>query len=112
MTKRSAFGGASISAKIVCPFPSPKGGWVPEVRGMSLPDNSIRLLNSIGCIAEPLGDGRYIIGRHPRAAACAMKFLDCIFDTETEFPETPATLGFNLSGRNLMLSPANLDQPI
>jgi hypothetical protein len=79
---------------------------------MSLPDNSIRFLNSIGCIAEPLGDGRYIIGRHPRAAACAMKFLDCIFDTETEFPETPATLGFNLSGRNLMLSPADLDQPI
>jgi hypothetical protein len=93
-------------------FHHPRAGWVPEVRGMSLPDNSIRFLNSIGCIAEPIGDGRYIIGRHPRAAACAVKFLGCIFDAETKFPETPATLGFNLSGRNLMLSPADLDQPI
>jgi hypothetical protein len=75
-------------------FNQPRAGWVPEVRGMSLPDNSIRFLNSIGCIAEPLGDGRYIIGRHPRAAACAVKFLGCIFDAETKFPETPATLGF------------------
>ncbi len=79
---------------------------------MSLPDNSIRFLNSIGCMAEPIGDGRYIISRHPRAAACAAKFLGCIFDAKTKFPETPATLGFNLSGRNLMISPADLDQPI
>jgi hypothetical protein len=33
------------------------------------------------------------------------------FDTETEFPATPATLGINLC-RNLMLSPADVDQPI
>jgi hypothetical protein len=57
-----------------CPFPSPKGRMGPGGSRMSLPDNSIRSVNSIGCIAEPIGDGRYIIGRHPRAAACAVKF--------------------------------------
>ena len=55
---------------------------------MSLPDNTIRFFNSIGCIAEPLEDGRYIIARHPRAAACAVKFLGCIFLESAEFSAT------------------------
>jgi hypothetical protein len=96
----------------VSSFITQGAGCVAEVAEMSLPDNTSRFLNSIGCIAEPLGDGRYIIARHPSAAACAVKFLGCIFDAKTEFPETPTTLGFNLSGRNLMLSPTDLNQPI
>jgi hypothetical protein len=82
------------------------------MRIMFLPNNSIRFLNSIGCIAEPLSDGRYRIVRHPRAADCAAAFLGCIFGAETKFPETPASLGLNLSGRNLRLTPSDLEQPI
>jgi hypothetical protein len=79
---------------------------------MSLPDNTVRFLNSIGCIAQPVGDGRYVIARHPRAAACAAAFLGCTFTAGTNFPATPASLGMNLSGRNLRLTPADLDEPI
>lgn len=79
---------------------------------MALPDNTVRFLNSIGCIAEPLGNGRYVIARHPRARECAAAFLGCNFAAETKFPETPAHLGLNLSGRNLSLTPADLEEPI
>jgi hypothetical protein len=77
---------------------------------MSLPDNTIRFLNSIGCIAQRTGDGRYFIARHPRALACADAFLGCKFSAEMKFPETPERLGMNLSGRNLTMTPADLDE--
>jgi hypothetical protein len=42
-------------------FDQTRAGSVQEVRGMSLPDNSSRFLNSIGCTAELLGDVRLLL---------------------------------------------------